>query len=161
MAVIGGALLPVPLTASVRVGFEALLTKAMVPLVQPEVVGVKTTLTLTLWPDARTVGNAATDALNSALLKFISDRVTVVEPALVRFTSKASVSPTPTVPKRRVVEEHVSCSEAALACMGRTPSRLMIVSLVMRLTRRTGTSCDMGGGSLIALPIFNAKRRAR
>ena len=150
-----------PLTASVRVGLEALLPKAMAPLVKPEVVGVKTLLTLTLWPGAKTVGNDATEALNSALLKFISDRVTLVEPLLVRFTSKVSVSPMPTVPKRRVLEEHVSCSEAALACMGRKPSRLMSVSLVMRLIRRTGRRCDMGGGSLIALSICNARRRAR
>jgi len=161
VAVTGGALLPVPLTASVRVGLEALLTKEMVPLVQPEVVGVKTMLTLTLWPDARTVGKDATEALNSALLRFISDRVTLVEPALLRFTSRVSVSPTPTVPKRSVLEEHVSCSGAALACMGRTPSRLIAAILVMRLIRRTGTRCDMGGGSLIALSIFNATRRQR
>jgi hypothetical protein len=140
---------------------EALLTKVMAPLVKPVVVGVKTMLRLTLWPDARTVGNDAMDALNSALLRVISDRVMLVEPLLVRFTSKVSVSPTPTVPKRRVLEEHVSCSEAAFACMGSAPSRLMIVSLVMRLIRRTGTSCDMGGGSLIALSIFNDKRRQR
>jgi hypothetical protein len=125
------------------------------------VVGAKATLTLKLWPDVKTAGNEATEVLNSALLKFISDRVTLVEPVLVRFTSRISVSPTPTVPKRRVLEEHVSCSEAAFACMGSTLSRLMIVSLVMRLIRRTGTSCDMGGGSLIALSIFNAQRRAR
>jgi hypothetical protein len=47
----------VPLTASLSVGLEALLPKAMVPLVKPEVVGVKTLLTLTLWPGAKTVGN--------------------------------------------------------------------------------------------------------
>ena len=154
-------LLPVPLTVSVRVGLEALLTNAMVPLVQPAVVGVKATLTPTLWPDVKTTGNDATDALNSALLRFIADTVTVVEPVLVRFTSKVSVAPTPTVPKRRVVEEAVSCSEAAFACMGRTPSRLMIANLVMRLIRRTGTNCDMGGGSLIAVSIFNERRRQR
>ena len=138
-----------------------MLTNAIVPLVQPEVVGAKATLTLTPWPDSKTVGNDAIEALNSALLKFISDSVTLVEPLLVRFTSNVSVSPTPTVPKRRVLEEHVSCSEAAAACMGRTPSRLMIVNLVMRLIRRTGTRCDMGGGRLIALSIFNDKRRPR
>jgi len=161
VAVSSGLLTPVPLTVRVRVGLEALLTKATVPVVQPEVVGAKATLTLTLWPAARTVGNDPTDALNSALLRFISDRVTAVEPLLVRFTGNVSLAPKPTLAKRRAVVEQVSCSVLCAACMGRTPSRLMIANLVRRLIRRTGTNCDMGGGSLIALSILNVPRRER
>jgi hypothetical protein len=161
VAVTNGLLTPVPLTVSVRVGLEALLTKATVPVVQPGVVGAKATLTLALWPAARTVGNDPTEALNSALLRFISDRVTLVEPLLVRFTIKVSPVPTPTFAKRRAVDELVSCWALCAACMGRTPSRLMIANLVRRLIRRTGTSCDMGGGSLIAVSILNVLRRKR
>jgi hypothetical protein len=141
------------------VGFEALLTKSMLPAVHPRVVGAKIILRLALCPEDKTIGNDTPVTLNSALLKVMLDTVTLLEPLLASVTSRVSVSPTTTEPKCRELDEQVSCGVAAGARIGMTPNRLMIKMFVMMLIKRTGTGCDMGWGSLIALSILNAERR--
>jgi hypothetical protein len=57
VAVSAPGVVPVPVSGTFNVGFDALLVTARLPLADPPAVGVNVTLKLTLWPAARVAGS--------------------------------------------------------------------------------------------------------
>lgn len=108
LAVTASLVTPEPSTVRESVGFEALLVKLMVPLVHPVILGVKLTLRSRLSPAERSTGRSSEEVTNFELVTLIPESVALVSPVLVKVTSKVSVLPVSTAPKRRVEGEHVS-----------------------------------------------------
>lgn len=97
-----GCVVPAPLNAMVRLGLEASLARARLPLALADV-GVKTTLKVVLCAGARINGRSKPVALKSLPVKFACVMVRLLPPVLVSVSVALWLVPICTLPKLMLV----------------------------------------------------------
>ena len=100
--------MPLPVTVSVCVEFEALLLKEMVPEAVPLICGVKVTLNGTVWPAFKVSGKVIPLTTNSELLEVAEEMLTLEPLALSEAGWGLELVPTTTLPKLRAVGDSVN-----------------------------------------------------
>ena len=103
--------MPVPPRESTVGEPEALLANEAVPDAAPVACGVKVTVNCRLLPAAIVVGNEMPLSVNSELLRFAEDTVTLV-PVALSVAVRGLLAPTATLPKPKLVGFTASCPEA-------------------------------------------------
>jgi hypothetical protein len=108
LAVKDDVVTPFPPTFRLMPSLDGLATKVIFAPYHPVVVGVKTTPTSALCPDARTSGRLIEGAVNPDSLTRRLVMVTLACELFVKVTCRVSLSPTVTVPKPRLLGQHES-----------------------------------------------------
>jgi hypothetical protein len=87
LTVRGSLVTPVPPSLSRRDGFEAVLVNVTLPPIHSLAVGANVTLRGTLSPADKINGRLNWGRLNSEVLRFVAETVTLVLPVFVKITS--------------------------------------------------------------------------
>jgi hypothetical protein len=103
--------MPVPVSGTFRVEFEALDAMAKLPVTAPPAVGENFVLKLTLWPAVSVVGKLKPLTLNPEPVVPAAEIVMLVPPELVRVSVREPLLPVVTLPKPRLVGVEVSWPE--------------------------------------------------
>ncbi len=99
---------PVPESAMLKLGFEALEVMLTLPLAAPLAVGEKSTVNDELWPAVKVKGNDRPLKLNPVPLAVAAEIVTEAPPVLVKVSDLLLLPPTWMLPNVRLVGSAVS-----------------------------------------------------
>jgi hypothetical protein len=110
VAVSWPAVTPVPDSAAVRAGLDALDVMVMLPLTVPDDVGENATLKLALWPALKVSGRLRPLAVKLDVA-LTAEIVTLAPPEFVRVSARVCALPTCTLPKTRLLGVAVSWPE--------------------------------------------------
>jgi hypothetical protein len=108
LTVCDDAAVPEPVKVSTTNVFAVLLAREIVPDAVPVLCGLKVTVSATLWPAAMVVGRDSPVRLNSALVEFAEEMVTL-DPVAVSVAVTLLLVPTATLPKFKALALEVNC----------------------------------------------------